>query len=353
MSVEVVIAGEKFGGWTKVEIRRSIDQIADGFGVTLVSKFSSVGGPPELDEWSSVQLVVDGEVVVDGYVTGVSDGYNAESVWVSVTGASRTIDLVQCSVPKTQRWRDRDLVQIVSDVAAPHGIDVYCDEITPKIARFASKPGETCFELIDRLVREHGMRAVALGADLGLTRTGGRVAGAALVTGQTIIDGSRERQSDERFSSYVFKGQVAGTEAAFGEASIRPRGEVQDLGVPRYRPLLVRTDAARGSAGLEARAAWERNTRAGKAHRLTYRVHAGRGDLSTCWYAGGELWAPNLLVSVQDRILGVDEQLLVADVVMSLDVEAGHTCELTLAHPDAYLPERPPKKKKKGTGLPW
>ena len=351
--VTVVIDGEAYAGWTKVEIRRSIDQIADGFGVTLVSRFSSVGGPPALDEWSPVQLVVDGEVVVDGYVTSVSDGYNADSVWVSVSGASKTIDLVHCSVPATKRWRDRDLVQIVSDVTSPHGIDVYCDETPAKVARFASKPGETAFELIDRLIREHGMRAVALGGDLGLTRTGIKVAKVPLVTGQTIIDGSRERGAEDRFSDYIFKAQIAGNDKAYGEAATNPKAEVTDAGVPRFRPLLVRTDAPRGTAGLKSRAEWERNTRAGKSHRLTYRVHAGLGDLSTCWYAGPELWAPNMLVAVRDDIIGVDAKLLVTDVVMTMDAETGHGCELTLVHPDAYIPERPPKKKARKSSLPF
>ncbi|RTL04388.1 MAG: hypothetical protein EKK62_16470 [Acidimicrobiia bacterium] len=351
--IALVIDGEAYQGWTQVEIRRSLDQIADGFGATLVSPFSSVKGPPALDEWSPVQLIVDGAVVVDGYVTQVSDGYNADSVWVSVSGASRTIDLVHCSVPATRRWRNRDLVQIVSDVTQPHGIDVYCDELPPKVERFASKPGETVFELIDRLIREHGMRAVALGDGLGLTRTGTGVAPAALVTGQTILECTRDRNAEERFSDYIFKAQVAGADDAYGEAAVSPKAEVGDLGVTRFRPMLVRTDSGRGSAGLKARAEWERNTRAGKSHRLTYRVAAGGGDLSTCWYAGPQLWAPNMIVTVRDSILGLDERLLVTDVVMTLSVDGGHSCEVTITHPDAYLPERPPKKKKKGTGLPW
>lgn len=352
--VELRIGGSAYPGWTQVEIRRSLDEVADSFGVTLVSPFSSIGGVPDLDEWSEVKLVVDGEVLVDGYVTGVSDGYNAESVWVSVSGAARTIDLVHCSVSATKRWKNRDLVDIVSDIAQPFGIDVISDEITPMADRFATKSGETAFEAIDRLIREHGMRAVSLGDSLGLTRTGTRVSSAALVTGRTILEGGRERSAEERFSNYIFKGQIAGREDAYGKAATNPKGEVTDDAVPRFRPLLVKTDAGRGSAGLKARAEWERNTRAGKAERLTYKVHAGPGDLSTCWYAGSDgVWAPNTLVPVRDEFLGVDAQLLVVDVTLTIDANEGHACSLSLAHPNAYIPERPPKKKKKGSTFSW
>lgn len=351
--VSLLVEGQLHPGWQRVEIVRSMDDFVDTAALQLTSPLSSVTGPVEIDEWSEAEVLIDGRTVIAGYVLAVTDAYTRDSYTVNVTAASRAIDLVHCGAGAAKkRWANVTIADIVADLVAPYDLDVVTTEVTDRVPRFAVKIGETVFEAIDRLVREHGMRALSLDdGTVALTRTGASTLPTALVSGKNIVSGSRQRSSEDRFNTYIFKSQTAGTKDSYGEAATEPKAEVVDEGVPRFRPMVVRKDAARGSAGLRARAEWERNTRAGASRTLTYQVLSGP-DLSECWYAApGQLWAPNYLVGLRDDFFGIDAELLITEAKLSRD-DGGTKAFVTLAHPEAYLPERPPKKKGK-KGFVW
>jgi prophage tail gpP-like protein len=63
-------------------------------------------------------------------------------------------------------------------------------------------------------------------------------------------------------------------------------------------------------------------------------------------------------VPVKDEYLGIDDELLIETVTYSLDEGSGSTSELTLVHPDAYIPEPPElaqlsRKTRKSRFRPW
>jgi prophage tail gpP-like protein len=198
-----------------------------------------------------------------------------------------------------------------------------------------------------------------------LTRTGvRRVVGAAIErgVGGNVVSAGFVRSMEERYSTYIFKSQVACTDDVNGGAA-SPRSTVTDAGVDRYRPLVVERDTqGRSSSGgqftsekvthdLMEAAEWERNTRAGKAIQLTYEIK-NPTEPSRSWEeapGSGLLWEPNTIVVVRDPRYSLDGEFLIVEVRFSLD-NGGTRTTMRLTAPEAYQPKKPPtKKKKKGT----
>jgi prophage tail gpP-like protein len=107
-----------------------------------------------------------------------------------------------------------------------------------------------------------------------------------------------------------------------------PKGASADIGVGRFRRLLLVGDSSGGSEDQLRRAQWEAATRAGRALSVRYRVQGWRG-------AKDELWRPNTLVKVEDAWLGIERDLLIVSCTYTLS-DNGTLTELQLAPKQAY-----------------
>lgn len=365
---ELVLAVEEYEirGFTAMQLQRSLDQLTDSFDISLTSPLSSSPPPIDIREGQEVTIKYDGEPMLLGYIDEVDESSNASAFNLRIAGRSKAKDLVDCSAIKKGGWRNMALDKIAEDIAGPFGLKVSTDLTDlPKVASFKLQDGETAFDAIDRLIREHGMRVVSEpSGDLLLTRTGLlRFPDVILERGVNIVEGGIRRSENERFSQYIFKASVAADDDSFGEGNASSYA-VTDDGVGRYRPLIVQRDGqARNSSGqytsqklvkeLETAALWERNTRAGKSQQLSYRV-LYPGDVARSWEIPGGRgpWTPNIVVTVRDKNHAVDGQFLVTSVSLSRTTSGTET-RIELTHPEAYEPEKPPHKKKKKGGYTW
>lgn len=345
------IAGEKdeFVGWTSIAVTRSLDALADSFQLNIATGFH-VGQPSmQIEEMDECQILLGSEVVLSGYVDTVDRKYDATSSTLSVTGRSRAGDLCDCTAIH-KPWSKTPGLQIAADLCKPFGIQVSSDVgALPDERYFKLGKGDTVFDALDRLAREAGLRVVSYpDGSVRFTKTGIlRYPDVLIATGHNVISGSMRRSGEERYSDYVFKAQVAARDDFNGDAAASVKFEVKDDGVTRFRPLVVHTDGQKGAAALERAATWERNTRAGKARELVYEVGDPR-DMAASWSHKHGIWEPNIIVAVRDTEFGVEEELLVKEVVLTLD-DRGTRAQVTLCHPNAYDIKAPkPAKKKKG-----
>lgn len=100
--VRLEINGVKYGGWTKISIRRGIGQVAGTFELSITERWPGQPIPAKIELGASCVVTVDGAPVITGYVDDVAPSYNAASHTVSVTGRDKTCDLVDCCPPSTQ-----------------------------------------------------------------------------------------------------------------------------------------------------------------------------------------------------------------------------------------------------------
>lgn len=351
------IGNYEIRGWQSVQVQRSLDEVADSFALALSSPLSSVPPPVPIRQGDPCSITYDGILVLSGYVDEVSETSSASTWNLQVSGRSRAGDLVDCSAVHKGGWRNKPIDAIIEDIAKPFGLLVASgvDEEMPVERSFRLQDGETAWDAIHRLASDHGLRVTSRPDNtLTLIRTGRRTYPDVVIErGVNIVEGGPTRSETQRYSQYIFKANAAADDDSYGDAAVA-KYAIEDEGVSRYRPLIVHKDGRGGklTSTLKTAAAWERNTRAGKSQTLNYRI-LKPGNVGASWEMPNDhgLWHPNIIVAVRDANHDVDGRFLITAVTLARS-SAGTITQLELTHPEAYEPEKPPKKKAK-KGYTW
>lgn len=335
--IELRVDGKKFGGWKRISIQRSIEQIAGGFVLEVSHRWPGVDIPIGLREGLPCEVWINNDLVITGYIDDYEPEVTESSSYIRVEGRDKTGDLVDCSaIHKTGQWRGATLKQIVSDIAAPFGIKV---QISPNLDQgetfksFSLEDGEKAFEAIDRACRLRAVLCTSTPAgEVLLTHAGTAAAGAAIEEGVNARRFKARHTWKERFSEVTLKAQTPGDDHDFGAAAAQLKASAKDPEINRYRPLIVMADHSTDSASLQDRAAWE------------VKVRMGRGKRGTCtlvgWRTGkdgigGELWQPNTTTPMKSERMNLDQTMLIVGCQYNLS-EQGATTEITFARPEAF-----------------
>jgi prophage tail gpP-like protein len=367
MGVSLQIEGMNYAGWHAVSVQRGLEQAAGTFSASVSERW---GGRTErwvIRPGSRCAVLLDGEMVLTGYVDSYGPSFDAGSHSVEISGRSATADLVDCAaIVSGGQFKQLTLLEIAERLLAPFGLSVeltdVIDLVLGPLADVQIQQGETCHAVIERLCRLQGLLVCdGPGGTLRLTRAGRRRAQGALVQGENILSASATLDVSERHSEYTVKGQRANTDDRIESdpefvgppepsgARMAPRlvapasgagatvracvGIAADAGIGRYRPFLVTAETQADDAACGRRAEWEARRRAGLSVRASVTV-AG-------WRQGGDrgpLWDTNLLVPVVSPWLGIDRTLLISSVEFRKD-EGGSTTALELTLPDAFAGE--------------
>jgi len=332
---ELLIDGRLYGGWKRVEVQRSIEQIAGGFILELTSRWPGVDTPQGLREGLPCEVRLGGEIVISGYVDMYEVDLTNNSSSIRVEGRDKTGDLVDCSaIHKTGQWRGVSLDRLVRDICAPFGIDVQvATDIGEVFKRFALEEGERAFDAIDRACRLRAVMPTSTPAGaLLLTHASDTSTDLSLVEGVNALRMSGTHTWRERHSKVTLKVQVPGDDDENGTAAAHLKAEAVDGEINRYRPLVVIAEHGTSSGSLQDRATWETLVRMGRGKRGRCSVQGWRTGLHG---ETGELWKPNTLVQVTSPRLNLDGEMLVVGCTYSL-TEQGQQTELTFARREAF-----------------
>lgn len=372
MKVELKVDGLVFGGWTRMSLQRSIEQVAGGFVLEVSHRWPGDGEPFSLREGLPCQVWLDDELMITGYIDMFEPETTDSTSYIRVEGRDKTGDLVDCSaVHKTGQWRGANLETIVRDIAQPFDIKV---TVAPGLNQgdvfksFSLEDGEKAFDAIDRACR---LRAVLCTStpegNLLLTTAGTTQAGAALVEGENVKRMRATHSWKERHSVITLKAQAPGDDDENGATVAHMKEVATDPEINRYRPLIVMADHSTSNAALKDRAAWEVKVRMGRGKRGSATVvgwRTGRDGL------GGPLWLPNTTTPVRSERQKLDMTMLIVGCAYNLS-EQGAFTEITFARPEAFelvegigrsklskrLNDRTQKEKKKkrdqGFNTPW
>ncbi len=333
MKAELFVGASIFGGWQRVSVSRSIEQIANGFDLEVTERWpgQSVSRPIRPGEKCSLKL--DDETVIGGYVDDIDLTYDRQSHGISVRGRDATGDLVDCSaVHKTGQWANAKLDRIAADLCAPFKIKVKVEtDVGEPFSSFKVEPGETAFECIERAAR---LKAVLLISDgegnLVITRAGKTRTETALAEGVNILSARGGFSWKERFSTYTVKGHDRLDQDAEATAQhVAPSATVTDDNITRYRPRIVLADDHGNKTRFRDRAEWERNVRMGRGLRGSITVQGWRD-------AADALWQPNTLVTVTSPLLYLKEaEMLIVGCLYTLD-DGGTRTALSIARREAF-----------------
>lgn len=331
---ELSIDGARYGGWQRVTVTRSIEQLAGSFDLEVTERWP---GQPEATPIRPGQrsvLTLDGQTVITGWVDSVTADFDATSHRIRVVGRDLTCDLVDCSaIHKSGQWHNATFAQIARDLLAPYGIETIVGDGVDTGKSFVTyniQEGETVFDCLARAAR---LRALLLTSDtagrLVITRAGHETLDTGLIQGVNLLAARAEIGWQERYSRYIVKGQPRlGTwdDTAHAASS----ATVEDANLPRHRPLIVVADTQGDNATMAERAEWERNIRRGRSVRGALTVQG--------WtHPDGRLWLPNALVPVTSPLLWLDSaEMLIVGCAYTLDDKQGTLTELAIARPDAF-----------------
>lgn len=332
------VHGVEYAGWTAARVTRSIEAISGRFELEVTDRWSEIQEPWPIVEEDECSLEVGGVGVIRGYVDKRTILYAASEHRFSVSGRDRTGALVDCSADLKQwEFRRVPLLSLAQRLTQPFGLEVglQAGAIIPKPpGKFSVDPGETAFDALESACRLAGLLPVCDGeGGVRLTRAGEERCSTELIQGENILAASAEYDASGRFHRYVVMSQQAGSDDLGGEAAARVRASARDENVRRKdRVLIIRPDSAATPAYAQQRAAWEATVRAGRSRRFRVTVQG--------WHQGdGTLWPVNARVRLRSSFLGVDDELLITEVVYTLSPEQGTTTELMLMPASAFEPE--------------
>ncbi len=347
--VTLSVNGVDFSWWTSASITCELVNITRQFNVSFTQDLSGTTanpfeGLPRVGD--AVTFKIGNDVVATGYVTTSSSSYSATGVNLSIAGASKTIDLVECTMPleSAHRFSGVTVRDVVAALAAPYGISVVDEVSATEKTTLDVTPTKKIKSALEEVSKQHSLILTdnAKG-DLVITKAGaGGNTTDALKLGENVLTGSRTVNGSQVYSCYTVVGQSANSDSNLSVTANQTKATAT---VEGYRPrefVYLQSGDARQSA-MQARAQLLRNHALGASETFTYTVQGWR-------QSNGELWRPNTLVRVVDSIFGVDQVLLIDQVTLTKG-DGGTTATLRCIHPEALLDtdEKELPKKAKAT----
>lgn len=331
LDAELKVGGYLYGGWKRISITRSIEQIAGTFDLEVTDRWPGQPNANPIMPGAPCQVLLGGDPVITGYVDDLNPSYDATSHSIRVTGRDKTGDLVDCSaIYKTGQWSNMKLDGIARDLLAPFSIKVIVEtDVGSAFPSFSIYPSETVFECLDRAAR---MKAVLLTSntdgDLVITRSGNSRSIDSMEEGRNIKAAQASFSWKDRFSKYTVLGQNPGTDEFYMENAAQISASVRDETINRYRPLVVLAESHEYGVTLRDRAEWDRNVRMGRGNRGSITVQGWRNT-------EGYLWQPNTLVHVHSPALYLDALMLIVGCTWTLD-DRGTQTELSIARRESF-----------------
>ena len=336
-SIVLRVRGVTYSGWTSVNIKRSLDQMAGSFSFTAADRYLKDPSKWGIQMGDECVVELNGDLLITGYIEEISTTYGKDNHSISFSGRDKLGDLLDCSYVKAdgeKGWKQVRMHWILDDLCSQFGIDVVVDTSAVVQANeemdYAPDGGTPIANIINELCGVKAVLAVTYGdGKLLLTRAGDVDAHDSLEAGVNILSADMISSNLDRYSLYIVKGQGTGTDTKKLPDFVQPSGQLEDEDIDRYRPLIVLADAEVTNQRCSDLAAWEARVRAGKSRAMEYTVQGFT-------QSNGDAWPLNALVMVNDPYLGVHGKMLINSVEFRFDDSSGSTTKLGVIHKGAY-----------------
>lgn len=336
------VGNQQLEGWQRVSVTRSMDAFPASFDLEVTERYPD---RPAIDvkPGDPCTVSIGGDLVITGYVDRYAASISASQHTVRIQGRSKSADLVDCSAfigsandVQTQ-VPDAKALQIAQKIAKPYGVTITSlAGDGAEIKQFLINLGETCWDVIDRLLRISGFVAYDMpDGSVMFARAGTESMSSGFAIGRNVEQADVSYSMDQRFSEYepfFLSVQMYGTN---GKPLTDPHAGpiVKDEGVPRFRKRFIVSEQMDGSTPLaQKRAEWERNRRQGRSQQFNVTCDSWRDG-------AGKLWAPNHTAPIQADVLKLGSVNWVIAGVSYVRDENGNHASLALMPKEAFDPE--------------
>lgn len=336
--VSLTISGVSYYGWLDVSVVARLQSIARSFKVVLTPKASEGNDYSfRIDVGEEVDLKIGDDLVLRGYITKITENYSSSEHKITIEGHSKTIDLVECSVPdgNALSYKKLTVTQIVRDLAGYYGIGLV-DEV-PKTGTldFDVSPEEKIKEALDRLIKkQHFLLTDNEKGQLVISDVGsGGDCQDRIVAGVNVLSRTRTQTASPLFCRYVVLGQGANPLSERPLTDNQLKCVAENSGV-RFRVCTRVMSGNATQADLQLRATALKQVSKAEADQLAYTVQGWR-------QTKGELWKVNSMVLVDDDLLGIHKEYLISAVTYTMNGK-GMLTEMELCNPEKYRNTTPP-----------
>jgi prophage tail gpP-like protein len=333
-ALSVKAAGQIYTGWNEVSVSRGIQDCASRFTLKGVAGPGGWVTSLPITPYAAVTLMTASQPMLTGYVDGYDIEFGADQHVATISGRSKTAQLVDCTpdIPAGQ-FLGYDMQAIVTAVCKIFGVTatIQTDLAATPVTDATLERDETAFIFLDRMATLAGVLLCDDGGGaLLITNAGGQLASGRLLQGGNIKSSRLTYNGERRFSTYILKGQ-AGISAGGGQVQTQQRAVANDPGVPLYRPKVAICESQLDQAQMQIRVNWQRSYAYGQSLKAVVTVPG--------WLQpDGTLWQINQLVPVTSEFLGVDEDLLILQTDFKFSLSDGHTTEITVGPVDGAIP---------------
>lgn len=300
--VALAIGGLSHSQWQSYDIDSDLLVAADAFHLTLAPGARPL--PKEVAEGAPVQLRIDGELVLSGFVDDITIATGKGRHSVSIGGRDGAGQLLDCSAP-VYAARRLQLATIVAKFVRPLGItDIRIDaEKTEIRERVNVEPGDTAWDALAHAAEANGLwpwfepngQLVVGGPDY-TTPIVAKLVQRLDGQGNNVEDVQSSRSQCGRYSEVTVLGQAPGTYIEDGKNEIR--ATAKDAGVTRYRPRIVVDHEASTPAIARSRARKLAADGRLQGRTIVARVKGHRTP-------DGKLWKPGMRVDLDFELHGI------------------------------------------------
>lgn len=366
--ISIEVNGRVFRGWKSAQVVSNLNQLATQFTLSITRDFPGDGfriRPGDL-----AKILIGDDLVATGFVDKTPVSYTGKSVTTTISGRSRTADLVDCCIlteikagaiggassswadithradgkkvaaakPASQ-WKTIDLKSTISSLVAPYGVSLIADDDgEEKIVNDVSvSKGTTVFNAIKKLVQDFNYIATDTpSGDVRLVsvdtpeQSSSTLRVSATGEGTNVLEGSAAFDYSSVYTDYEVFGQAKPVKTSTTpdkEHNIKASATSAVLG-SRFRLLRIFQSGNATLTALQERALYEAATRAGKAKTIVYKVNGWRQP-------NGDLWKKGVMITVNDDVIGIKQRMMIGKVTFDLNA-SGQTTTLEIAPRGAF-----------------
>lgn len=332
----LVTGGYEHRGLASGRVDVDLESAYRSFSFDLTQAWPGESNPVRVYPGDSCDLLVGTDLLLRGWIDSVTT--NAAGNPLAITGRSRTADLADCScIPADGRnslsWKQQTVGEIARDLAQPYGVDVLDLIGDTERIDFRAKVDETAYSAIERLARESQALVTDDAAGRLLLMRPGTTRGPAFKLPGNIESGATATfDSSRRFTDYVVRGQVKGTDSNYYTAQAS-RVVAFDDWTTRKRVHTVVAEKKMDAAACTRRAIWEAVTRAGRAVACSLPISNWRDEAGVLYHVGD-------LCYVDAPLIGIKGDMVLGSAAFAID-KGSMTVALGMTLPGMYAPEAP------------
>ena len=341
------VDGIQYTNFTEATCNIRLDALTNTFNFEAVAPSDD---PLPFKGGEACKVIVDGEVVLTGFIEIVAVTYDGTDHVIRVSGRDKTADLLDSTIDVIDDLRGDNLTlkTVIEKVISQLGLSIsVIDQVNPDpfsatedVA--APEPGENAFSFIEKYARKRQVLLTSNsdGNIVIATNTGQNAAGAV----QHII-GADDNNVIRSSFSFDITGRYNAYKAASGlnpvalnqagdsdlASLVNQSGGVFDSTIRRGRQLILISETPFSDSNCIERAKWEADIR--KARGLAYSASVNGFRVGV---DDGDLWQINRIYQIVDDFVGKIEPMLCNSIIFTFDLEGGRQTTLGFVGQKAY-----------------